>query len=182
MFMEAVLRFLWLQLQSVFSFHGFMVSHFFVYICLSKGLPKCKVCLCILYTSLHNFFSNFLVPIIGLSRLCRDLKFMLGFVPGYYWQVTWGFCAPVILSVSINRISSVFGLHELNILMKIPSFPGYFHLFLDRLQTSYLRRLRLSWLGRCLRMVFEWFIHYPDTVMGNYHNNSSRCSNMERSK
>ncbi|KAK7574237.1 hypothetical protein V9T40_011428 [Parthenolecanium corni] len=34
----------------------------------------------------------------GLSRLCRDLKFMLGFVPGYYWQVTWGFCAPVILS------------------------------------------------------------------------------------
>jgi len=35
----------------------------------------------------------------GLSRLCSDFQFMLGYKPGAYWRITWGFCAPLILSV-----------------------------------------------------------------------------------
>lgn len=37
----------------------------------------------------------------GLGRLCGDLEFMLGYRPGFYWRITWGFFAPIILSVGI---------------------------------------------------------------------------------
>ncbi|KAK3916117.1 Sodium- and chloride-dependent glycine transporter 2 [Frankliniella fusca] len=40
-----------------------------------------------------------LVWIYGLRRLCSDLEFMLGYKPGLYWRVTWGFFAPIILTV-----------------------------------------------------------------------------------
>ncbi|XP_034255011.1 sodium-dependent proline transporter-like isoform X1 [Thrips palmi] len=40
-----------------------------------------------------------LVWIYGLNRLCGDLEFMLGYKPGFYWRITWGFFAPIILSV-----------------------------------------------------------------------------------
>ncbi|KAJ1524970.1 hypothetical protein ONE63_009822 [Megalurothrips usitatus] len=40
-----------------------------------------------------------LVWIYGLRRLCSDLEFMLGYKPGFYWRITWGFFAPVILTV-----------------------------------------------------------------------------------
>nr|XP_024214624.1 sodium- and chloride-dependent glycine transporter 2-like [Halyomorpha halys] len=40
-----------------------------------------------------------LVWIYGLKNLCRDMKFMLGFRPSFYWRITWVFTTPVILSV-----------------------------------------------------------------------------------
>ncbi|XP_052126835.1 sodium-dependent nutrient amino acid transporter 1-like [Frankliniella occidentalis] len=40
-----------------------------------------------------------LVWIYGLRRLCADLEFMLGYKPGFYWRITWGFFAPIILTV-----------------------------------------------------------------------------------
>ncbi|XP_073975723.1 sodium- and chloride-dependent glycine transporter 2-like isoform X2 [Rhodnius prolixus] len=40
-----------------------------------------------------------LVWIYGLKNLCRDMRFMLGFQPSFYWRITWAFFAPVILGV-----------------------------------------------------------------------------------
>ncbi|XP_039287261.1 sodium-dependent proline transporter [Nilaparvata lugens] len=37
--------------------------------------------------------------IYGIKRLCEDLRYMLGFIPNFYWRITWCFFAPVILSV-----------------------------------------------------------------------------------
>ncbi|XP_023222444.1 sodium- and chloride-dependent glycine transporter 2-like isoform X1 [Centruroides sculpturatus] len=33
----------------------------------------------------------------GFKRLCDDFEFMLGFRPGYFWQISWAFVSPVVL-------------------------------------------------------------------------------------
>lgn len=32
--------------------------------------------------------------IYGVDRLCKDIKFMLGFEPGYYWTICWRYLTP----------------------------------------------------------------------------------------
>ncbi|KAF6200954.1 hypothetical protein GE061_005401 [Apolygus lucorum] len=40
-----------------------------------------------------------LLWIYGLKNICRDMKFMLRFQPGFYWRITWSFFSPVILGM-----------------------------------------------------------------------------------
>uniref|UniRef100_A0A182IT24 Transporter n=2 Tax=Anopheles atroparvus TaxID=41427 RepID=A0A182IT24_ANOAO len=36
--------------------------------------------------------------IYGVSRLCRDVEFMLGIKTGLYWRLCWGFITPILLA------------------------------------------------------------------------------------
>lgn len=39
--------------------------------------------------------------IYGVSRLCRDIEFMLGIKTGWYWRICWGIVTPGLLFVII---------------------------------------------------------------------------------
>jgi solute carrier family 6 amino acid transporter-like protein 5/7/9/14 len=36
--------------------------------------------------------------IYGVDRLCRDIEFMLGFRPNFYWRVCWKFLTPGLMT------------------------------------------------------------------------------------
>lgn len=36
--------------------------------------------------------------IYGVSRICRDIEFMLGIKTGLYWRICWGFITPTLLA------------------------------------------------------------------------------------
>lgn len=37
--------------------------------------------------------------IYGIKRLCRDVEFMLGIKSNWYWRISWGIIAPVLMIV-----------------------------------------------------------------------------------
>ncbi len=43
--------------------------------------------------------------IYGLKSFCRDVKFMLNKSVGIFWKLTWGFTAPVALTVRKEKKS-----------------------------------------------------------------------------
>ncbi|KAG5669726.1 hypothetical protein PVAND_000021 [Polypedilum vanderplanki] len=55
-------------------------------------------------------FVNFLLAVFeimafchiyGVNRICKDVKFMLGFIPGIYWTVCWRVVTPLIMMAII---------------------------------------------------------------------------------
>ncbi|KAG5670418.1 hypothetical protein PVAND_000684 [Polypedilum vanderplanki] len=39
--------------------------------------------------------------IYGVARICKDVKFMLGFRPNIFWRVTWKFITPLIMTAIV---------------------------------------------------------------------------------
>lgn len=37
--------------------------------------------------------------IYGVNRLCKDIEFMLGFRPNFYWRFCWWFVTPALMTV-----------------------------------------------------------------------------------
>ncbi len=40
--------------------------------------------------------------IYGVGRFSKDLQFMLGYEPNWYWKICWTFCSPILLAVNIS--------------------------------------------------------------------------------
>ena len=43
----------------------------------------------------------------GTDRFAQDIKDMLGFKPGLYWQICWKYIAPLFILVSIGQASEI---------------------------------------------------------------------------
>lgn len=52
--------------------------------------------------------------IYGVDRLCRDIEFMLGFRPNFYWRVCWKFLTPGLMTAIL-----VYSLVNLKLLMAV---------------------------------------------------------------
>ena len=39
------------------------------------------------------------IALLGLDRLCGDIKAMLGFAPGIFWRICWKYISPFFLLV-----------------------------------------------------------------------------------
>lgn len=97
--------------------------------------------------------------IYGQKRFMSDIQTMIGFVPGYYWRVTWGFLAPFLM-VMIIIFSFVFytpayydeytfppAAEAFGWIMTCASFlvlPGYmvYAIFFKAKQPSFMERLK----------------------------------------
>lgn len=45
--------------------------------------------------------------VYGVSRLCRDVEFMLGRKTGWYWRICWGFVTPALmLAIFVYNLST----------------------------------------------------------------------------
>lgn len=69
-----------------------------------SGLKPCKIIelkksceLTINISVLRQYVLNW----FDLCRFENDIKYMIGSKPGWYWKITWGFLAPVVVSVII---------------------------------------------------------------------------------
>lgn len=40
----------------------------------------------------------------GMDRFLGDIKSMIGFEPGWYWRISWGFVSPFFMGVSLMII------------------------------------------------------------------------------
>lgn len=52
--------------------------------------------------------------IYGVDRLCRDIEFMLGFRPNFYWRICWKFLTPGLMTAIL-----VYSLVNLKLLMAV---------------------------------------------------------------
>ena len=43
--------------------------------------------------------------LLGFRRFSQDIKNMLGFEPGYFWQACWAVVSPLFLIVSLPLVS-----------------------------------------------------------------------------
>ena len=43
--------------------------------------------------------------LLGFRRFSQDIKNMLGFEPGYFWQACWAVVSPLFLIVSLLLVS-----------------------------------------------------------------------------
>ncbi len=88
-----------------------MTLHFFKFYfstflyCYSYGDLRGCYCLLDLWYRLTLTYSNidrdsfFVILLIGLERIVKDIRFMLGFGVGIYWKLTWSIIIPIALSV-----------------------------------------------------------------------------------
>lgn len=52
--------------------------------------------------------------IYGVDRLCRDIEFMLGFRPNFYWRVCWKFLTPGLMTAIL-----LYTLYDLKLVMAV---------------------------------------------------------------
>lgn len=99
--------------------------------------------------------------IYGVDRLCKDIKFMLNFEPGYYWTICWRFLTPgmTLLLVLYYYYDVLFG----DIGASVGKFP------LSWRQFGYV----LSFIGLCqlpLVMMYETYHAEGETLKEKFRN------------
>lgn len=46
--------------------------------------------------------------IYGVSRICRDIEFMLGIKTGWYWRICWGIVTPgLMIAIIIYNLATL---------------------------------------------------------------------------